>query len=164
MKYDYLKPRVLVSTLSESINEGLLTAHMDLLNRGGGTYLPPSIVTPVSFAPPGLRMPARTEYILLEGNHKAVARTLIRYEVPVIIAEKDSDLKIIRTEAEEGKLHPFSHTQDTIAAILETLQSGTTCLEVDLEAYIKHMIKTQELDIGKLPPYLVLIASRNGFR
>ena len=151
MKEIELEPRIVIPTTGGIGNEPVLYLWMGLYGRGYKQAIPKVIVAHKSS---GTRECSNNlgEYLIIDGNHRAIASTLMRNKVFAYQLEKDEDLEEARVMSERGIINPFPHKS---GSLVEVVNEGISyAQELTLPDFVRERIKRRGIELDKLPKYL----------
>ena len=151
MKKIELEPGIVIPTTGGIGNEPVLYLWMGLYGRGHDQAVPEVIVAHKSL---GARECSNKygEYLIMDGNHRAIASTLMRNKVFAYQLEKDEDLEEARVMSEGGIINPFPHKP---GGLVEVVNKGISyAQELTLPDFIGERIERRGIELDKLPQYL----------
>ena len=150
MKEIELEPRIVIPTTEQIDNEPVLYLWMGLYGRGYERAVPKVVVANKNI---GTRECQNSgQYLILDGNHRAVASTLMSNKVFAYELEQDVDLEEARTMSERGIINPFPHESENL---VEVVNEGIVYAhELALPGFIREKIERKGIELDKLPTYL----------
>ena len=101
-------------------------------------------------------MDAKPEYLLLDGNHRAIASTLCHIPINWMEIETDEDVQDAKLMPYSGKLFSFPHEENTLAEITKGFV-WYACRNIDSEGVttVKKRVVNLSYDRqDKLPGYM----------
>jgi len=133
MKYKSLRPDQIITLRDYPLyNEHILRIYYRIFSKNQGKILPPCPVIHKSIGIPivhekdekskkynailrnFLENHPRAEYFLLDGSHKTTSATLAHKLIPVVVIEKDKDLKECKKLAKKGEFFGWFSIENTI--------------------------------------------------
>ena len=140
MKYKLLRPDQIITLRDYPLyNEHILRIYYRIFSKNHGKILPPCPVIHKSIGIPTvsgkdekskrynillrqfLDKNPHAEYFLLDGSHKTTAATLSNKLIPVVIIEKDSDLKECKKLSKKGEFFGWFSIESSIKQSLSVL-------------------------------------------
>ncbi|MBP9750693.1 MAG: hypothetical protein KBC95_02485 [Candidatus Peribacteraceae bacterium] len=156
--------------LSNHVVEAAVISYADLIARGFADAVHKVVVAEVF---PGdarsrklaaeleameLADPAERNFVVIEGNHRAVAHALMRLSLPCLELENDADLEECRRLAEEGRGGRFVHRDTELEPLIRrALEMSATHLTYSPRIAVEHareLVRTQTINVLELPRFL----------
>ncbi len=167
MKHKLLRPDQIVTLRDYPLyNPHILKIYFRVFSRNQGKILPPCPVIHKSAGIPFVKGKKRynallqgfldkhpkAEYFLLDGSHKTTAATLSKKLIPVVIIEKDDDLKKAKKLIESGEFFGWYSVENSIKEALNVLAKHHFGAKkfLTVEDKAKLMVKNKDI-----PDYMI---------
>ena len=143
-----LKPENVIAVQPAVLNVDLVAAYIGIYGRGNGNVIPRIVVAHRNYFPDESRLPSKGEYLILAGNHHAIASAIMVNKVYAIETESDDDLQIIERRANAGSLDPWPYTgQQSIVQIMHEFKADS--LELTLDTYVRNLVSSRTINLEK---------------
>ncbi len=138
--------------LTDHVDEGTVAIYLSLLVRNFKKAVGRVIASPTNQED----FECDDNYLIIEGNNRAVAYALIGNSIPVIEVVNDSDIGKCRKKAEEGKISRFAHPKGNYRSILTDgiARNARFSMPKTLDQYVKTVIQNRQIEVDKLPHYI----------
>jgi hypothetical protein len=152
--------------LTNHVAEAAVISYADLIARGFADAVHKVVVAEVfpgdaksrKLADEMAAMGPPEIYVVIEGNHRAVAHALLRRSLPCLELECDADLDECRRLAEEGRGGRFVHRDDELEPLIRrALEMSGTHLTYSPRIAVEHareLVRDNTIDLLELPRFL----------
>ena len=177
MKYESLRPDQIITLRDYPLyNQHILRIYFRIFSKNQGKILPPCPVIHKSLGIPFVKNRSakaerhnsilskfleknpNAEYFLLDGSHKTTAATLSKKMIPVVIIEKDKDLKEAKKLIKRGEFFGWNSVENSIKDAISELAKHHIGSEKFLTAEDKSKLLVKNKDV---PDYIISFFKNN---
>lgn len=145
---------------SNRVNEGAVMMYLELLARDVQGAVYDVLVANVRSHKHSDLFIGSASHIIIEGNHRSVAKALLSPKIELVELENDADVVEAKRLAMIGRGGRFARKEDSLQSIVvEALQSAKICNGVNtlmdpLEKTVEKLVHNKGIDIRTLPPFI----------